>query len=102
MSDKKKLTKEEVIHLAKLSRMHVDEKELEIYAEQLGETVDFIDNINDINTDDVKPTYHSVNAKNVSFKDGIKADRTLSQEDALKNSQNVKDSKFVVKKILDK
>ena len=57
---------------------------------------------NQIDINNIKPTYHSVNAKNVTFNDGTKADRTLSQEDALKNAPNVKDSKFVVKKILDK
>ena len=40
MSDTKKLTKEEVLHLAKLAGLELSDSEIEKNSEQLSETID--------------------------------------------------------------
>ncbi|WKZ31559.1 MAG: Asp-tRNA(Asn)/Glu-tRNA(Gln) amidotransferase subunit GatC [Candidatus Dojkabacteria bacterium] len=101
-NDKKILTKEEVLHLAHLVRLELTDEEVEKLQVQLSETIDFIDNLNELDTSNVKETSHAVSVQNVTFEDGAAPDRTFTQEEALKNAPKKKNGFFVVSKILNK
>lgn len=94
------LTKEEIIHLAKLASMSLTDEEIKRFQKQLGETLDYIKNLQELNTDKVRPTDHTVESKNVFFEDGQKNTRALTPEEALKNSKNKKNNYFVVKRLI--
>ncbi len=94
------LTKDEIIHLGKLASMTLNNEEIKRFQKQLAETLDYVKNLQELNTDKVKPTDHTVESRNVFFEDGEKNSRSLSSEEALKNSKNKKNNYFVVKRIL--
>lgn len=99
---RKQLTREQVLHLAHLARLRLSEEEIVKLQAQLSETIDFIENLDELDTTGVKETSHSVDVKNVTFEDGAAPDRTFSQEDALRNAPKKKDGYIAVTKILDK
>ncbi|MCA9375142.1 Asp-tRNA(Asn)/Glu-tRNA(Gln) amidotransferase subunit GatC [Candidatus Dojkabacteria bacterium] len=104
MASKKhsKLTKEQVLRLAKLLKLEISDSELEKIQFQLSETLDYIDNLSELDVNNVEPTSHTGNSKNVTFSDGTRSERTLSQKDALSGSKNISGGMFSVNKILDK
>ncbi len=97
-----KLTKEEVLHLAKLVNLQLSEDEVDLFRAQLGETIDYIKNLEELDTKNVIETSHTTDSHNISFKDGESSTRTFSQDQATKNAKGKKDGYFVVSKILDK
>lgn len=100
MSDIKKLTKEEVLHLAKLAGLTLTDAEIEKNSAQLSETIDYIKNLDELKTDGVKPTNSVVDLSNVTFEDGTENKRSLTQEEAVANGKNILDNAFVVDKIM--
>lgn len=100
MSDIKKLTKEEVLHLAKLAGLTLTDAEIEKNSVQLSETIDYIKNLDELKTDGVKPTNSVVDLSNVTFEDGTENKRSLTQEEAVANGKNILDNAFVVDKIM--
>lgn len=100
MKKTKELTKDELLHLAKLANLELTDKEIDKYAKQLSETIDYVENLKELKTEDITLTSSTVNTTNVFFKDGEKNNRTFSQEEALSNATNKKNNYFVVKRIL--
>ncbi len=100
MSDTKKLTKEEVLHMAKLAGLELTEEEITKNSLQLSETIDYIKNLDELKTDGVEPTNSVVNLSNVTFEDGTKNTRGLSQEEATGNGKNIQNNAFAVGKIM--
>lgn len=94
------LTREEVLHLAKLAVLELSEAEIEKNSGQLNETIDFIKNLDELDTKGVAPTNSVVDLSNVTFEDGKKNERQLSPDEAFSNGKNVKDNAFVVERII--
>ncbi len=97
---KKNLSKKDIEHLAKLSALSLSDPELEKYGQQLSETLDFVENLNELNTDAVKEAHSVTDSKDVFFEDGEKCTRMLTEEEAAQNAKSVKNGQFSVKKIL--
>lgn len=87
---KKQLTREEILHLAKLSKLQVTDAEIGKYQKQIDETLDYVQNLSELDTSKVKETNHTVDLINVEFEDGEKNDRGLTS----------KKGYFIVKRIL--
>lgn len=64
-----KIEKHQVEHIAKLARIKISEKEKELYASQLTSILDYIEELNKVNTQDVEPTHHVLAMINASRKD---------------------------------
>lgn len=97
---KNTLTKEDILHLAKLSKLQLTDEEIRKYLGQLEETVEYVKNLNELNTEKVTPTSQTTDLTNVGFEDGKKNTRLFSQDLATSNSKNKKDGQFVVKRIM--
>ena len=93
----KKLSREEVLHIAKLANLSLTDEEVEIFSRQLSETLDYIERLKDLNTDEVSPTFQTTGLKNVTREDKIKP--SLSQEEALKNAKSTHKGFFKTKAI---
>lgn len=98
---KSTLHKKDVEHLAKLANLQLSEKEIETFAEQLTQTLSYVENLNELDTKDVKPTDHTTNQVNIYFEDGAENTRQFSQEEALKNAKATKNGYFVVSRIME-
>lgn len=93
-----KLTLNDVFHLARLAQLRLKDKEVEKYQRQLEETLKYVDNLNELNTDMVKESLY-LNSKNVFFEDGKKNERSLNAND-LSNNKKTSKNYFSVKRIL--
>jgi len=78
------ISREEIKHIANLSRIIVSDSELDKYAETLSNIVDMANEISKLNTDDVKPTAHILESVNVFRKDEVKP--SFSREKILENA----------------
>ena len=67
-----KLKKEQVKHIAELARLDVAEEELEKYSEQLTGILEFIEKLQEVNTDDVEPTAQVTGMENIFREDEVK------------------------------
>jgi len=100
MKKRTELSREEIIHLAKLANLILTEEEIEKFKKQLTETVEYVENLNELDTSKVKETSTTSALKNVYFADGETCQRKFTAEEALANAKNKKNNYFVVKRIL--
>jgi aspartyl-tRNA(Asn)/glutamyl-tRNA(Gln) amidotransferase subunit C len=93
------ITRAEVAHLARLSRLAVTDDELDMFAGQLGVILTSIERIGEVAAADIPPTSHSVPLTNVLRDDVVTP--CLSREDALAGAPDVAEDRFRVPRILD-
>ena len=97
-----KLTKAEVSHVAKLAKLHLTEKEKEKYLKQLSKVVEFISELEEVDTSAFEATSQTTGLENVHRVDEVKAGATLPQEEAISGTNNTKNGYFEVEAILNK
>ncbi|WP_102028775.1 Asp-tRNA(Asn)/Glu-tRNA(Gln) amidotransferase subunit GatC [Salirhabdus sp. Marseille-P4669] len=93
------ISKDQVKHVANLARLSFSEEEVEKFTEQLGSIIKFAEQLNELDTENVEPTTHVLDLKNVMRKDEPK--KGLTQEEALKNAPDKQDGQFRVPSILE-
>ncbi|HGE70941.1 TPA: Asp-tRNA(Asn)/Glu-tRNA(Gln) amidotransferase subunit GatC [Candidatus Poribacteria bacterium] len=94
-----KITIEQVEHVANLARLRFNEEEKQRLAIQLEAILEYIEKLNELDTDDVPPTSHVIPVKNVVREDVVKP--SLSREEALANAPSPVDGLFEVPKIIE-
>ena len=67
-----KLTKEEIIHIAKLARIHLTDEEVEKFTNQLGGILEFMDKLNEVDTEGIPETNQVTGLTNISREDEVK------------------------------
>lgn len=92
------LSKDEVKKVAKLANLPIEDSELEKYSSQLSAVLDYIDQLNEVDTKDVEPTFNVSGQINVLKKD--ESVPGLTQDQSLQNTEVKKDGSFVVKRII--
>lgn len=92
-----KLTKKEVLHIAKLANLTLTEEEVEVFSRQLSETLNYVERLKELKTENVLPTFQTTGLKNVSRDDEIKP--SLSQKEALRNVKSTHNGYFKIKAI---
>jgi len=93
-----RITKNEVIHVARLARLDLDETAVELYTKQLGDILTYMETLNRVDTETVPPTSHATFTDSAFRKDEVKA--SISPEEALANAPKSKDGSFVVPKVI--
>ncbi|MET0424500.1 MAG: Asp-tRNA(Asn)/Glu-tRNA(Gln) amidotransferase subunit GatC [Actinoplanes sp.] len=93
------ISREEVAHLARLSRLAVTEQELDQFAGQLDVILQSVARIGEVAADDIPPTSHSVPLTNV-YRDDV-PQPSLTQEAALSGAPDAYEGRFRVPRILD-
>ena len=91
------ITKEQVEHVAKLARLHLSEEETELYAQQLSKILDYIDQLNEVNTEGVEPMTQPIPTVNVMRGDVSK--KQFERDEMLKNAPHEEYGFFRVPKI---
>lgn len=95
------VTEEEVKKIAKLANLKLQDNEVDLFAGQFTETVDVINQLNEIDTSAVPATYQVNNLSNVTREDIVEMDRVLPQELALREAKLTSHGFFVVPRIID-
>ena len=93
------ITKEQVNHIAHLSRLEIQEDEVDGYIEKLEKVVDLFNELNSVDTENIKPTYHVLDLVNV-FREDV-AQEGMHREEVLKNSKETEAGQFKVPTILE-
>ena len=94
------LTRDQVRHVAKLANLPLTEKEEEKYTKQLSKILEYIDQLNSVDTSKVEPTFNVSGQENVMEED--KVNSCLTQEEALANAFKKQDGFFVTKGVFKK
>ena len=94
-----KVTKKDVENVAVLSRLSIPAEEQGKYTEQLSAFLEYVDNLRNVNTDEVKPTTYALPIQNVFREDAVRP--SLDREAALSNAPLKEDGYFKVPKILE-
>ena len=93
------ITKEQVNHIAHLSRLEIQEDEVDGYIEKLETVVDLFNELNSVDTENIKPTYHVLDLVNV-FREDV-AQEGMNREEVLKNSKETEAGQFKVPTIIE-
>lgn len=99
MAKKEKLSKETIEHLSKLALLDLSEEEKEKLSEQLGDILEYFKKLDDLDTSNVEPTTHPIDGLFNVFREDIPK-KSLSNEEALKNTKYKKDGFFKAPRIL--
>lgn len=92
------LTRDEVAHLARLSRLALTDAELDHLGGQLDVILGAVARVAEVAADDVPPTTHAVPVVNVFRADDVRPG--LTQEQALAGAPAAEDGRFRVPQIL--
>ena len=94
-----KLSAEDVLKLAGLSKLKLTDDEVENLRTELSEILNYVAVLDKVDTDGLEPTYQVSGLKNIYRKDEIK-DYGYDVKDLLKNAPSVQDNQFKVKRVL--
>ena len=93
------IDKDKIKHVSKLARISVDEKKIDSLTKDLSSIFKFIEQLNELNTDKVKPLSSILNEPLRSRKDVINDGKI--REKILENSPNKNEEFFVVPKVIE-
>ena len=94
-----KLSREEVLHIARLARIALSEEEIDRFSEQLSNLLEHFQVLQEVNTDNVPPTAQSIDLRSVMREDIIQP--SMPVEDLLSNAPRREDYYFKLKPVLE-
>ena len=94
-----KITKDEVIHVARLARLDIDATSIDKFAGQIGTILEYVDTLNRADTQGVTPTSHAISLTN-AFREDEETDN-LDRDTVLANAPQTEGGNFVVPKIIN-
>ena len=92
------ISDEEVIRIAKLARLNIEENEIQNYKKNLEDILDFADTINHVSTDNIDGTIGINENYNVFRKDEIKQES--NKEELLANAPSKDDGMFRIPNVM--
>ena len=93
------IDKDKIKHVSKLARISVDEKKIDSLTKDLSSIFKFIEQLNELNTDEVEPLSSILNEPLRLRKDEINDGKI--RETILKNSPKKNEEFFVVPKVIE-
>ena len=94
-----KLTRDDVLKLARLARLDLDEAEIEQFRAEMSDILQFVEQLQSVDVEGLEPTHQVTGLTNVTRPDEIK-DYGYKPEELLKNVPQVKDHQIKVKRML--
>jgi aspartyl-tRNA(Asn)/glutamyl-tRNA(Gln) amidotransferase subunit C len=94
-----KLSREDVLKLAALSKLKLSDDEIDRLQTELGEILDYVNLLDTVDVSGLEPTYQVSGLKNVYRKDEPR-DYGYKTDELLKNAPSVRDGQFKVKRVL--
>jgi aspartyl-tRNA(Asn)/glutamyl-tRNA(Gln) amidotransferase subunit C len=92
------IDRETVQHVAKLARLALTDEEEERFAQQLGQILGYVEQLEQLDTEGLEPTSHSIPLHNVLRADTRR--QSLPHEDLLAGAPQAEQGMFRVPKIL--
>lgn len=95
----RRITLEQVRHVAHLARLELTDEQLETYREQLDTILGYMEELDAIDVSGVEPTHHAVPMDAPLREDRVAP--SLSREEALEGAPQTADGGFVVPRVLE-
>ncbi len=93
------LNKNQVKHIAKLANLKLTSVEINRFKKQLSEVLEYIEQLNELNTKKIQPTSQVTGLENVFRED--KSKPSLSQKEVLSGGKNTEKGMFKIKAIFE-
>ena len=94
-----RISTDQVKHVAHLARLAITEDEANRFTQQLDKIITFAEQLNEVDTENVEPTSHVLEIKNVMREDVAKPG--LPNEEVLKNAPDHQDGQIKVPPIIE-
>ena len=94
-----KLSREEVLHIARLARLGLSEAEIERFGEQLSNLLGHFEALQQVDTEEIPPTAQSVDLHSVMREDMVEP--SFLPEDILANAPEREGDCFRVRAVLE-
>jgi len=94
-----KISNEEVMHVAHLARLSIDEADVATFSGQLGQILEYVEKLSAIDTTGVTPTAHAVEMANAFRSDAVHPH--LENGQAVANAPDAADGHFIVPKVIE-
>lgn len=95
------ISKEQIDHIAKLARIKLTEKEEGKFANDLSSILEYIDKLNEVDTENIKPIQQITGLETVVRKDEAEKKNAEVASKILEQAPDRKDNYFKVPKILE-
>ena len=92
------ITIKDVEHIAKLAKLEFTDEEKEKFTHQMNQILQYMDQLNLLDTSNVEPLSHVIELSNVFRADEVKPG--VSTEEALKNAPEKNEQFFKVPKVI--
>lgn len=93
------LTREDVLKLARLSRLSLTDEEVDEYLKELQSVLQYVEQLQDVDVSGLEPTSQVTGLTNVMREDSVK-DYGVSREDLLRLAPNAQDEQLKVKRMI--
>jgi aspartyl-tRNA(Asn)/glutamyl-tRNA(Gln) amidotransferase subunit C len=90
---------DDVKYVAKLSMLQFEENELLKFTSEFNKIIEYIDQLNDLDTKDVEPLYHPIEGNKAFMRDDVVV-QSIDIETAFKNAPTEVDGYFKVPKVI--
>lgn len=96
-----KLTRADVLHVAKLAKLNLSEEEIVKFTSQLSTVVDYFGELSNVDTTNIEPTSQTTGLTNVFREDIVTSNQSLTQDQALSGTDKTHNGFFKVPAILE-
>lgn len=98
-----KISRDDLLKLAQLSKLKLSEAELQKFAAELEGILEYVEMLSDVDTTGLEPTYQLSNLKYQHREDEIRNDGpyAAATKDLLKNAPASQNNQFQVKRVLE-
>lgn len=79
------ISKEQILQIAKLARLRLNDDEVKLYGDQLGSILEYFKKLRELNTDDVPELQHAAQMGNVFREDIVEGCDDDVRKRAIKN-----------------
>lgn len=93
------VSKEEILHIAKLANLNLKEEEVTTYMGHLEEILNFANIVNEAPIEGLKETIGANETYNVFRKDELK--QGINREELLQNAKEVQEGMFKITKVIN-
>ena len=95
-----KLTKADILHVAKLAQLNLSDAEIKKFLPQLSSIVSYFGELSEVDTKGVEPASQTTGLENVFRQDEVKIENCLSQDAVVSGTDKTHNGYFKVKAIL--
>lgn len=100
VTKKQTVDRDEILKIAALAKLHLSEEEVSLYTAQMNEILEYMKQLDELDTEDVEPLSHVLDQINITRPDEEKA--SLSRDEALRNAPETDGEYFFVPNVIEK